>query len=279
VDVAHRGRHHGDPHARRHQRDVGEHLLDLGHDPRGEAGAVAGLDQVAVHARGARAAHEDEALAREVAQAHARAPAPARLLRQAVRRREGDEQAVVGELVVGERALLRHGRADERGVEAPGRHRLGEGGRVALVDLQRDAGMGFAVAADEQRREAVRHGGAGEADGERAGGALGGLRAARHAARHGREHGARLLGEHGAALRELHAARQPAEEGVAQLALEVAHLLRQRRLLHAEGGGRAREVAVLGHGEEVAQVPEFHGPLRLPYVWNMDRSVPGYFTA
>jgi hypothetical protein len=54
------------------------------------------------------------------------------------------------------------------------------------------------------------------------------------------------------------AARPALEERIAHLALEIAHLLRERRLLDAElarGGG---EAAGAGDGDEVAKVPQFH---------------------
>jgi hypothetical protein len=173
------------------------------------------------------------------------------------------EQAVVGHGVVGEAALLRDGTADERDIEPARGDGLAEARGIALLDREVHGRMGFAVAADERRGEAVRGRGAGEAEREVPDRALRRLRAAFPSAGHGGEDRARLVAEDGAALGELHAAREPAEEREAQLALEVAHLLRQRRLADAERLRRAREVAVLGHREEVAQVPQLHGGLSI----------------
>ncbi len=42
------------------------------------------------------------------------------------------------------------------------------------------------------------------------------------------------------------------------LLLQRLDLLRQRRLLHVQLLGGARDVAFLGHGDEVAEVAQFH---------------------
>ncbi|MNN24198.1 hypothetical protein D3C81_1376200 [compost metagenome] len=55
-----------------------------------------------------------------------------------------------------------------------------------------------------------------------------------------------------------HAARLALEQGHAQFGLERLELLRQRRLLDAKLLGRTGHRALLGHGKEIAQVPEFH---------------------
>ena len=57
---------------------------------------------------------------------------------------------------------------------------------------------------------------------------------------------------------ELDAARGPVEQRLAQLGLEAADLLRERRLRDVQPLGGAAEVPLLGHGDEVAQVPQFH---------------------
>ena len=46
----------------------------------------------------------------------------------------------------------------------------------------------------------------------------------------------------------------------ADLLLELADLLAQRRLGHVQALRRAAEVQLLGDGDEVAQVAELHGP-------------------
>ena len=46
----------------------------------------------------------------------------------------------------------------------------------------------------------------------------------------------------------------------ADLLLELADLLAQRRLGHVQALGRAAEVQLLGDDDEVAQVAELHGP-------------------
>jgi hypothetical protein len=44
----------------------------------------------------------------------------------------------------------------------------------------------------------------------------------------------------------------------AQFPFQRLDLRRQRRLRHVQPFGRAREVAGLGHGDEVAQLAQFH---------------------
>ena len=67
-----------------------------------------------------------------------------------------------------------------------------------------------------------------------------------------------ILEEGVAGFGQLHAARQSPEERRAELVLQRADLLRQRRLADAQPLGGAREVAGLGDREKVAQVPQFH---------------------
>lgn len=66
VYVAHGGGHHRDAFTGGYQADVGKHPLHLKGDLRLEAGVLAGLDQVGVHARCAGAADEDEAFVLEI---------------------------------------------------------------------------------------------------------------------------------------------------------------------------------------------------------------------
>src|ERR1041385_2463759 len=59
-------------------------------------------------------------------------------------------------------------------------------------------------------------------------------------------------------LREVNPARLAAEQLDFQLPLESLDLLAERRLLHAEPFGGARDVALFGDGDKVAEVPQFH---------------------
>ena len=53
-------------------------------------------------------------------------------------------------------------------------------------------------------------------------------------------------------------ARGPVQQGDAELGLELADLLGQRRLGHVQPFGGPPEVPLLGDGHEVAQVAELH---------------------
>ena len=69
--------------------------------------------------------------------------------------------------------------------------------------------------------------------------------------------------------RELDAARGPVEERLPELGLEAADLLRQRRLGDVQAFGGTAEVPLLGHGEEVAQVPQLHGSASAIHIRNI----------
>jgi hypothetical protein len=65
-----------------------------------------------------------------------------------------------------------------------------------------------------------------------------------------------LVEEGAAALGELDAARGAAKQRKADLVLEQAYLLADRRLRDVEPRGRAREAALLGDGQGVAKLAE-----------------------
>ena len=70
------------------------------------------------------------------------------------------------------------------------------------------------------------------------------------------------VGQEGAAgVGQAHAARMAHEQRGVDLALERLDLLAERRLLHVELLGRARDVALAGDGDEVAEMAQFHGIL------------------
>jgi len=64
--------------------------------------------------------------------------------------------------------------------------------------------------------------------------------------------------QHLAGLRQLDAARLAAEQLHPQLGFERPDLLAQRRLLDAEPVGGARHMPLLGDGDEVAEMAQFH---------------------
>ncbi|MNY48640.1 hypothetical protein D3C86_1839890 [compost metagenome] len=92
---------------------------------------------------------------------------------------------------------------------------------------------------------------------------LAALCAARHVDRlvQLRQHLARLGQEQPADLAQRHAPVGTLEQAHAQLVLQRLDLLAQRRLGDAQLQGRATEVQLLGDGDEIAQVAEFHGRL------------------
>ena len=69
----------------------------------------------------------------------------------------------------------------------------------------------------------------------------------------------RFIQEQLARCGEGHAALRSLEESLAQLLLELAYLVRQRRLRHVHLRGSVGEVQPLCQGDEVPQVSQFHG--------------------
>ena len=57
---------------------------------------------------------------------------------------------------------------------------------------------------------------------------------------------------------EAHAALVAVEERLAELALQAADLRADRRLRDRHADGRPRELALLGHGDEVRELAEVH---------------------
>ena len=67
------------------------------------------------------------------------------------------------------------------------------------------------------------------------------------------------IGQEGAAgIGQGDAARMAHEQRGVDLALERADLLAERRLLHVQLLRRARDVALMGDGDEIAEVAQFH---------------------
>ena len=73
------------------------------------------------------------------------------------------------------------------------------------------------------------------------------------------EHGTSMRQEGRAGLGECDTAGRPVEQGDTQLALEPPHLLAHRGLDDVQPFGRAAEVQLLGDGQEVPQLTQFHG--------------------
>ena len=81
---------------------------------------------------------------------------------------------------------------------------------------------------------------------------------------------AAALEQHLAGGRELDAARGPVQQRLAELGLEAADLLRERRLRDVQALGGAAEVPLLGDGDEVAQVSELHGRRFISKTYSID---------
>ncbi|MNV64940.1 hypothetical protein D3C71_1576060 [compost metagenome] len=64
--------------------------------------------------------------------------------------------------------------------------------------------------------------------------------------------------ERAARVVQRHAAPGPVEQRRAHFLFQLADLLAERRLRHAQQFGRAREVLGLGRHDEIAQMAQFH---------------------
>src|SRR4030095_6616012 len=73
--------------------------------------------------------------------------------------------------------------------------------------------------------------------------------------------------ERGAARREAHAARATFEQRNAELLLELAHALGERRLAHRKLARRGAQVAVPGDGEKGAKQPGMPQKSHIQQLW------------
>src|SRR5262245_7528637 len=72
------------------------------------------------------------------------------------------------------------------------------------------------------------------------------------------EDAARVFDEALARLSRHHAARQAVEQRLADLALQLLNLLAERRLRYQGALGRLREAALLGKGDQILKLMDFH---------------------
>ena len=116
----------------------------------------------------------------------------------------------------------------------------------------------FAETPDDRRHERMKRRRAREPHGQAARLAL---RHAPHAVNglvHQGDDVARVFQQRAPAFGELHAARQPVKERHAQLRLQHADLLAERRLADAQPGRRLGQMGFLGDGQEVPQQPQIN---------------------
>ena len=219
---------------------------------RAEAGGGAGRDDDIVEAAPVGPAIEDEGLGREVLQREVR---PAR---QAMAGGQGGRHVLLQQRVDREALGVGEAGADEGDVQAL----LAQAGqklaRAGLLQHEGDVGPVRAELADGARHQRMERRRGGEAHGDAAG------LAARRAAgpcRGAIDRGQHRLGigqEGAAGVGQRDAARMADEQRRLDLLLQRLDLLRQRRLLHVQLLGRARDVALVGHGDEVAEMAQFH---------------------
>ena len=123
-----------------------------------------------------------------------------------------------------------------------------------LPDVQAQPAMPLAHRVEE-RLEAVPRAG-GEADDELAGLAAAGRPGGGERVLDGLQGSAGGVEQRDAGLGELDAAGRPREQLDVELLLEAGDRRAQRLLGHVQPARRAREVQLLGDGDEVAQVPQ-----------------------
>ena len=75
--------------------------------------------------------------------------------------------------------------------------------------------------------------------------------------------------EQAAGFGQSHGAAEPVEEADTELALQLEHVLRERRLAHVERLGGAREVPGARHGEEDLDLAEGHRLFLIAAIRNM----------
>src|SRR5260221_8114715 len=249
-EVSDRARHYGRAQAARDEAHYGLHLNRFLRHVEGEARACRGPANDIVQARRDLARHHDKALAGELAH---RERAAGR--REAVAcRQRGDEALALHDQVL-EALRFRHRRQQQTEIQlARGqRERLLRREHLAQRDLH--AGPLRLVALQQARQDAAVIRERDKADAQPA--ALAGGHAAQleHRALELPERATRLLEQARAGWRELDLAPVADEERHAEPLLEAADGARQRRLGNVQGGGGAAEMQVLGHRDEIPQLP------------------------
>jgi hypothetical protein len=249
LEGAHPGGHHGHPAAGGHEgQQRGRLPRHLG-DPRLEAGLAAEVRGGAVEHGVGRVG--DELLVLQLVHGHGQVHGEGA---------EGGQRH--HERLAGDHPVLDvrrgHGRAQEGGVEGVlPQPLLHGGGQHLAVQRQGQPGHRLLRPAHDPRHHPV-GGRAGEADPQHARGPL------PHLVDVGLE-GLDLVDdpppavqEHLAGGGEVHPPGGPVQQPHAELLLELADLLGQRRLGHVQALGGAAEVALLGHGDEVVELPDLH---------------------
>ena len=144
----------------------------------------------------------------------------------------------------------------DREIEAAGAEVVEQRAGRLLADVQAQVGMALSHRV-EQRLQAV-PGARREPDAQVAGLAPAGRLGSGERLVDRAQRGAGRLQQRLAGLRELHAAGRALQQRHAELLLEPGDRGAERLLGDVHAGGRAREVQLLGDGDEVAQVPQLH---------------------
>ena len=158
----------------------------------------------------------------------------------------------------GQVAVQREGRPHEGRVERALAQLRDQGFAVALGQRHFHIRVALPVLADQLGHDGIERGAFGEAQRQ-----LAHLAARRAPGGLQRRVGALQdvlgAGQEGASgIVQPHAAALAVEQRRANLCFQLADLLRQRRLRHAQLLGGLREVLGFGGGDEIAQMPQFH---------------------
>ena len=188
----------------------------------------------------------------EILEREVRAP------REPVARGQGGRHLLVQQGMHGQPLRIDETGTDEGDVEPLVAHRRQQVARAALFQHEGDVGSLAAELADgacDQRMERRR---GREAHGDAAGLAARGA-AGLHGGAFDRGQDRLGIGQEGTAgIGQADAARMAQQQRRADLALQRPDLLAERRLLHVQLLGRARDMAFVRDGDEVAEVSQFH---------------------
>jgi len=227
---------------------------------RDEAGNLTCRNKVCVHARSAGATDQDEWLVRQCMQVE-RALTPGSIARQGMRRRQGHQQRLLEKFVAADLGHTEHWRSHQREVE----RRLQDCPRqrpcIAIAETQPDARIHCPMGRNHLGRHAAHRGRAREADCQGAIKTRGRLGGAVFCALCLGENAPCLLEKHGASRRGLYTLPTAIEQREPELALQIAQLLTERRLLHPQPCRCASDGSLFRNGDDVAKVPQFHPSL------------------
>jgi len=172
--------------------------------------------------------------------------------------RQHRQQFLVQQFEEGEPRWPRHGHTQQGHMDVAPHHRLGQVGGGVLVQVEFHLRVILAKRVDDPGHQRMQCRRRGEADGQFSELPACGLARPCRGAADRAQYRIGFVQQRLAGDRQLHAAGAANEQRDAEFGLQRADLLAERRLLHVEPPRRTGDVPLLGDGDEVAEMTQFH---------------------